>query len=179
MSIIINLYGSPGVGKSTLSADVFAKLKLKRKSTELTREYIKSWVWEKRNINAWDQIYIMANQIRSESILYKKVDYIVTDSPILLVPFYEFYLNGHEIVKPSALNFIKYAESQGVTYLNFWLEKLDEYEEIGRNQDQTEAIGLDKQMKQWLIDCGVNLIDLPKDHDERMKIIFKNLNIVL
>lgn len=179
MSIVINLFGSPGVGKSTLSSDIFAKLKLKRMSAELAREYIKSWVWEKRLINEWDQIYIMSKQIRSESLLYKKVDYIITDSPILLVPFYEQYLNNHNIVEDSALKFIKHAESQGITYLNFWLEKLDDYEEKGRNQDANESKILDVKMKEWLTNRGVKLINLPQDHDERMKIVFETLNIKL
>ena len=179
MSIVINLFGGPGSGKSTLSADVFAKLKLQQKSTELVREYIKGWVYEKRAISEWDQIYILSKQIRGESNLYFKCDYIVTDSPILLVPFYEHYLSNHDIVLPSALNFIKFAENKGVTYLNFWLERPDHFEENGRNQKEDEAKYLDSVMKTWLENHGVSLIMLPKDHKERMSIIFDTLKLPL
>lgn len=178
MSIVINLFGGPGSGKSTLSADVFAKLKLQQKSAELVREYVKSWVYDKRAIGVWDQIYILSKQIRGESSLYLKCDYIVTDSPILLVPFYEEYLSNHQVVKPSALNFIKLAEKEGIIYLNFWLERPDHFQAEGRNQGEEESVKLDVIMKKWLQNEGVKLHDLPKDHEERMRIVFETLTSV-
>lgn len=177
-TVVINLNGGPGVGKSTLSADLFAKLKLNKKLSELAGEYVKNWVYKGHSINQWDQIYILGKQISRESLLYGKTEFIIADSPILLVPFYEQYLFNHEIVLPAAKNFIKYAEKEGVKYLNFWLERPDSnFEAEGRNQGESEAKIIDQKMREWLIKNGINLINLPKDHNSRINIIFKELGL--
>lgn len=87
----INLYAGPGVGKSTTSCDVFAKLKNivihkhMNVQIELVQEYIKGWAWEKREPKGFDQVYVCAKQMRREEIpLRNGVDAIITDSPLLL-----------------------------------------------------------------------------------------------
>lgn len=176
-TVVINLYGGPSVGKSTLSADVYAKLKLQAKSCELAGEYVKGWVHNGLTVREWDQIYILGKQIRNESLIYNKVEYIIADSPIMLVPFYEQFLFNHEIVKPAAVNFIKYAEKKGVTYINFWLERPDVFEKEGRYQDLTQSIEIDVKMRAWVEDQGIKLINLPKSHNDRMNILFEALGL--
>ena len=41
---VINFYGGAGIGKSTIAADIFSKLKRKGHKTELVGEYAK-WLW--------------------------------------------------------------------------------------------------------------------------------------
>jgi len=41
---VINFYGGAGIGKSTIAADIFSKLKRKGYKTELVGEYAK-WLW--------------------------------------------------------------------------------------------------------------------------------------
>ena len=41
---VLNFYGGAGIGKSTIAADVFSKLKHKGHKTELVGEYAK-WLW--------------------------------------------------------------------------------------------------------------------------------------
>jgi nicotinamide riboside kinase len=86
---IINLFGGPGCGKSTLAADVFVALKRANISVELVREYVKDWAWRGDKIGEWDQLYLIAKQLRRESCLYGKVAYVITDSPIVLAGVYE------------------------------------------------------------------------------------------
>ena len=45
-TLVINLCGGPGTGKSTLSANLFAKLKMAGVDVELAPEYVKDLVWE-------------------------------------------------------------------------------------------------------------------------------------
>ena len=44
--IVCNLFGSPGTGKSTLAAYVFAKLKMLGINCELVTEFAKDKTWE-------------------------------------------------------------------------------------------------------------------------------------
>ena len=59
-TIAINFFGAPGSGKSTLSAIVFAKLKMMGVNCELVTEFAKDKVWEKNNEALSNQIYIFA-----------------------------------------------------------------------------------------------------------------------
>ena len=46
MTLIVNLFGAPSAGKSTMMALVFAKLKLNGCNVEMAPEYAKKKVWE-------------------------------------------------------------------------------------------------------------------------------------
>jgi tRNA uridine 5-carbamoylmethylation protein Kti12 len=89
MKRIICLWGGPGTGKTTTAASLFAELKKRGYNAELNREYIKDWVWEKRELIDGDQVYITAKQARKERIYMKQgLDFIITDSPLSLTTFY-------------------------------------------------------------------------------------------
>src|SRR5256885_11799690 len=88
ITTIFDLYGGPGTGKSTSAALMYAMLKQKGVNSELVREYVKDWAWDDRKINTYDQLYLMGKQIRRESMLYGKVDAIVSDSPVMMGIYY-------------------------------------------------------------------------------------------
>jgi len=84
MSLIVNFFGGPGIGKSTQSAHLFTKMKKNHMDVELTFEFPKIVAWEENYSAIRDQFYITANQHRNISRLYGKVKYIIVDSPIIL-----------------------------------------------------------------------------------------------
>jgi len=43
MSLRINFFGGPGVGKSTLAAQLFGWLKAENFDAELVQEFVKTW----------------------------------------------------------------------------------------------------------------------------------------
>jgi len=88
---IINLFGGPGVGKSTLAAGVFSLMKLEGKDVELVTEYAKELVWESVALENLSQLNIFANQYKRIARLDGKVEYVVTDSPLLLSSIYLTY----------------------------------------------------------------------------------------
>ncbi len=73
MSLIINFFGGPGIGKSTQSAGLFTEMKKHHMDVELTFEFPKIVAWEENFSAIKDQFYITANQNRNISRLYVKV----------------------------------------------------------------------------------------------------------
>lgn len=56
--LVVNLFGSPGTGKSTLSAYIFSQLKLANINCELVSEFAKDMVWENNMTALENQLYI-------------------------------------------------------------------------------------------------------------------------
>lgn len=155
---VINLFGGSGIGKSTTAAQIFSELKVLDRDVELVREYVKNWAWQGRKPTAYDQLYIIGQQTRAESLLYHKVDLIVTDSPFLLAPFYEKYYTGEEICLPSALRFYDLAKRNGVEYRNFVLTRHKEFNPQGRFETKKQAEEIDKLIPAYLTKNGIEYI---------------------
>lgn len=177
MTTVINIFGAPGSGKSTTAAGIYYNLKLQHAHCEMVREYIKNWSWEGRKPGKYDQLYILGKQAKYESNLYGKVDYIITDSPIILSGFYEHIYDGTSIAHTAAKEFMNKAESHGVKYKNFWLTSHDNYDPRGRYQDASAAEVLELQMIDWLRDqAGISMSIIGELGEDRVKMIMECLN---
>lgn len=89
----INIFAGPGAGKSTNAARLFANMKDKHLqddfTLELIHEYVKTWAWEGKVPQQYDQFYIFAKQLRRETtFLQNGGNLLITDSPILLSAYY-------------------------------------------------------------------------------------------
>lgn len=93
MSTLINLFGGPGIGKSSIAAGLTYKLKKKHISCNNPYEFPKVLAWDQNNEAIRDQLYVLANQHRGIAQSYGKVDYIVVDSPIMFSLIYKNYYN--------------------------------------------------------------------------------------
>src|ERR1700751_1971546 len=85
MALICNIFGGPGVGKSTTAARIFVGLKDLGINTELATEFAKDKSWEGAHSTLACQPYITGTQIwRIERLAQAGVAVIVTDSPPLM-----------------------------------------------------------------------------------------------
>lgn len=153
MTVVINLYGGAGVGKSTIAALLFAHMKMAKYHTELVREYVKLWAWSGRQVRPTDQLYLLGKQSAYESALYGKVDYVVTDSPVLLAGAYAEWQSGEDgkYVTEAARKFYETSEQlYGVTYLNVLISRKKEYDPRGRYGTAEEAAKFDIFLEQFL-----------------------------
>lgn len=151
---VINLYGGSGVGKSTIAALLFAHMKMRGLHVELVREYVKLWAWSGRNVRREDQIYLLGKQSAYESMLYGKVDYIVTDSPVLLAGMYAMWHNGleGEYVVHAANAFIDQAQSNsGIKIRNYLLQRNGPFDPRGRWETAEEAERFDQFLEEGLV----------------------------
>lgn len=173
---IINLYGGPGAGKSTSAAYFYYILKTKGDNVELVREYVKDWAWEKRNITTYDQIYFLGKQVRRESMLYGKVNWIVTDSPVMMNLYYaQRYCSVSlaEGVRAATLSFYRQAAEDGHKHVHVLLERNKPYISEGRYQTESEAKEIDGGVKRLLDDLKIPYINSTPDESELIKIVDK------
>lgn len=165
----INLFGGPGIGKSTVAYFVGAELKSRGLNVEIVQEFAKEVVYEGIDLRKVDQNFqdrILMEQIRRELVFINRVDFVITDSPIFLNLFY----NKDENKIPLA----KITETG--KDLNFYLTRTTEkFETTGRSHNELESLKIDKDMLDFLKKHNINLIEI--DGDSREKAI-KIVNII-
>jgi hypothetical protein len=167
---VINLFGGSGCGKSTTAALLFARMKLNGFHVELVREYVKYWAWNDRKVREWDQLYLLGKQSAYESMLYGKVDFIVTDSPILLAGIYQEYRSAGKdrYVGEAAKAFMNHAKEFGVDYVNFLLSRSKPFDPRGRWETEAEAKKVDLFVRDYLLSYSTeSLFNLTGPEDER------------
>lgn len=153
---VINLIGGPGSGKSTTAAGLFNLMKLQGIKCELVVEYAKEIVYEGRKTD--DQLYILAQQNKRLRRLEKHVDYVITDSPLLLSIIYasDYPDSLHQLV----LDLYNKYDNMLV-----FLERNKPYEKYGRTQTLEEAVDIDNLIRKLLNVQNIPYYSLPGDID--------------
>lgn len=142
---VINLFGGPGCGKSTLAAEIFVMLKKQQKEVEYVTEYAKELCWEERQNILDDQLYVLAKQNRKIARLQNKgLEYVVTDSPILLG---ELYYKGTSKLLPELI-FEIFNQYDNINYLV--CRPNVPYKSIGRQQTLKQACIIDTRVLELL-----------------------------
>ena len=83
MSLLINIFGAPKSGKTTMMASITTFLKLRGAKCEMAPDFPKEVLYEERFSLLQRQLYILAVQEKRIYDLYKFSDVVVTDCPIL------------------------------------------------------------------------------------------------
>lgn len=157
MTTYINFFGGPGVGKSTLAASLFVEMKRAGLSVELVTEVAKDFVWEERFETLKNQLYIVSKQYRNLLRVKGKVDYVLTDAPIINGCIYnELYSCG----MPESYNtLIQDLHNQTLSpSINICLGREFEYDSAGRYQTLEQAVQVDQLVVKWLERIDANPI---------------------
>jgi len=170
-TVVVNLFGGPGTGKSTTAAELFAKLKQTGQSVELVREYVKDWAWERRKIGPLHQPYIFGEQSHREALLYSKVAVVVTDSPLLLSAFYHTKYFGVSYLTPCVLEYMQHANRVlGTKYVNVVLKRVKPYSPDGRYETEEQAKVLDGEIRDWLTSIGCSYHEVVCDTEASQRV---------
>ena len=140
-TLVINLIGGPCSGKSTISAELFARLKKMGIHTELVSEYIKERIYEENKTITNHQIAIFGMEHYSISNKIGKVDCIVHDGSFINNIIYKSEDN------PEFDAFIV-AEYRKFNNLDFFVKRGNiEFEDYGRIHNQKQSKELDRIIK--------------------------------
>lgn len=174
----INLFGRPGVGKSTVAAHIYHEMKVKDLKVELVNEYVKSWAYMGRPIRSFDQVYIFGKQINAEDrlLFHSKLDYIIADSPILIQCCYAQLAN--DPVRHALRQLVRLFDQQ-FTPLNIFLDSPTEHHhDEGRYHNLEAARASAEIMKAVLIEeYGSYITWDPKDPAGLAKFVLDKLEI--
>jgi Cdc6-like AAA superfamily ATPase len=135
MTIILNLYGSPGSGKSTSAASTFVKLKQAGRKVEYLTEYAKQLTYHERFNTLQEQVYVFAKQMHylDGFLNSNSLEVVVTDSPLILSCLYapSYY--------PSSFNQLVRDLYGRYHNINIWINRVKPYLQYGRTQTEDES----------------------------------------
>lgn len=147
---IVNFFGGPGTGKSTNASGLFFLMKLMEYEVELVTEYAKYLVWAERVKMFQEQPYIFAKQNHKLEILKNKVDWAITDSPLVLSAIF-----GKKFGWSDNFGNLVWEEFEKYNNIHIFLNRTGPYQPNGRNETEAEAIELDRLIKATITDKGM------------------------
>ncbi len=162
MTMIVNLYGGPGTGKSTTMAALFTEMKRCCISVEMAPEWVKLPVWAGELHVLEDQLYIFAKQNHMLRRLADKVDYVITDAPLLMSLVYS--------QEPQLASLVR-SVAHSYRNMHIFLRRVKPYSSRGRVQDESKARKLDLEIREMLHLENTNFLMFDGDADAAKNIL--------
>ncbi len=154
-TIVVNMFAGPGAGKTTCAWQIASELKKRGYVTEYVPEYAKELVWDK-NFDLLDgtlehQKQLLEEQSHRLDRLVGQVDFIVTDSPVLLNAIY--YTGSPEEKK----GYTDEVYKRFASYNNFsvFIQRGKSFEQAGRIHDLEQSLKIDQQIEDMLHDYNI------------------------
>lgn len=152
-TIVVNLIGGPGSGKSTCASGIFYKLKQSGVNCEMALEFAKDKVWEDSIKVLDDQLYIFGKQYHKLFRLKDKVDVIITDSPLLVSILYNKIPSEH-------FNNLVVEQYNTFNNLLFFINRPTNYQTEGRLQTMDDAKVIDNITKNILQSYDISYTEI-------------------
>lgn len=145
---VINMFGGPGSGKTSLAHGLMAYFKTKTSyKVEMVTEYVKGAVYGKNYAALGDQHYLTAKHLHNLNKLRSNVDLVITDCSLLNAIAYTDSYTGWQLDQARiTANSCKelYATFDNI---NLFVPRYKQYQQYGRSQTLEEAIDLDAVLR--------------------------------
>lgn len=166
-TIIVNLFGGPGAGKSTAAAYIFAYLKMAKVNAELITEFAKDKTYEENSTAFENQAYIFGQQSYRISRCHGKVDVIITDAPLLFSVIYNPSPRFTENFDKGVIDLFNSYNNR-----NYFLVRANPYISEGRQQQTAEeADEVGEKIEKLLKEKGIEYKKMPGYEDSYKFII--------
>lgn len=170
-TLIINLIAGPCSGKSTISAELFARLKKMGIKCELVPEFIKEEIYKENKTIINRQITIFGNQYYSIINKLGKVDCIIEDGSFINNIIYNCEDNPE-------FNALVISEYKKLNNLTFFIDRgTIPFETYGRIHDKEQSYELDNKIKEVFdrYDCEYIIVESRDAVDKIVPIVLKRL----
>lgn len=170
---VINICGAPNSGKSSLAAHLFSDFKSRGLNCELVTEAAKTVIYEKTKHKIWNQPLIFGEQLQGILRVIDEVDFVITDSPIILGIAY----------RPDCFSTLDDLIKQTFSYFNNYCYILpinNNFKKTGRRHTKAECVDLQNNIINIVCDNAEQkkIVEL-EDHDyaKNTEIIFQHAEI--
>jgi hypothetical protein len=145
---VINFFAGPGAGKSTAAAGLFFEMKCLGLNVELVTEYAKELCYQGKLgspviANAWR---MHNKQCGRQELLRGKVDFIVTDSPLIKDVAYCHYTLKTQSERVDFEN-AAMANFDSWENYNVWVLRAKPYQAYGRRESEESARSVDDKLR--------------------------------
>ncbi len=171
-TLVINLIGGPCSGKSTIAAELFARLKKMGIHCELVSEYIKDRIYEENQTMPKNQIAIFGMEHYNISNKLGKVDVIVHDGSFINNIIYKTEENKY-------FDDLIISEYKRFWNLDFFIKRGNiEFETYGRIHNLKQSKELDKTIKETYDSYKLSYIEVESRDavDKIIPIVLKEIN---
>ena len=155
-SLIINLYGGPGSGKSTCAAYIFSQLKMHNINAELITEQTKAEAYKQNTEFFENQFYIDGCASYQIKQLFGNVDVIITDSPFRMNYLYALDHNKPKLAEAILEDLEQYNQYSK----NYFINRPEYFQREGRVHNEEQSKEIDNRIKNMLRDQYVNFIEI-------------------
>lgn len=145
MTLVVNIFGGPGSGKSTFASALYDLFKVMDYDVELALEFAKDLVMEGRLDALKMQPYVFGEQYLRIKRLEGKATVVITDSPLLLSAIY-----GKDL-PPSFAKSVIDLSAKFNNYNIFICRGDQEYRRFGRIHTEAEARAIDNEIWDLLV----------------------------
>ena len=184
---VINIFGSPGSGKTTFSAGLFAFAKRRGLLIEYTPEFAKDIVLSSNFEALGCQPYVVGEQIYRLHRLRGQFDYVINDSPILLGAVYnerqkeENKYGRYECISGIQSQLTSFSESvidmfQQFDNTNYMLKlpSMGHYEDAGRAHNREESLEIQMEILRLMNYYSIPYIVIDQ-YDKNIEAIYENI----
>lgn len=145
---VINLFGAPGVGKSTAAMGLVHEMKKRYHKGEYVSEFTKDLIWSGNPGLLLQQNFVLAEQSwRQERLKKHGVLFAVTDAPLM---FSSYYGKKYRPDLPDCFHeWVEYSFNQ-FDNINFFIHRSHPYEPDGRVESEDESDSISDGLLEFL-----------------------------